>query len=337
MTVISIARPASAGRRRCSSPSSSRRPTLAAAATGPASSGPSPRSSPAASRPDGDRVHGRRHDRRPSRHAVQGANDGFIRRYNRAGTVLWTRQFGTGAQDMATTSPRTAAASPSSARPTARSRGGRDARHRRHVRPPLRPGRQAPLDPPVRDGGRRGRGRDRGRRRRDHRRRDDPGPCRHQHARRSRRLRPPLRPPGHVVWTRQFGTTEATRPTRSPSTAAASSAAAPTATSGKNAGPFTDMFVRRYNAAGNVVWTRQWGQKGDDQVLSIAADCDRRHRRRLHPRRPEGNESSQAFIRRYDRDGAPAWSKIFGSPDSEVAWGVAADCGRDHRDGLHVR
>ena len=38
-----------------------------------------------------------------------------------------------------------------------------------------------------------------------------------------------------------------------------------------------------------------------------------------------GNEPSQAFIRRYDRAGHLQWSKIFGSPDSEVAWGVAAD------------
>ncbi len=38
-----------------------------------------------------------------------------------------------------------------------------------------------------------------------------------------------------------------------------------------------------------------------------------------------GNEPSQAFIRRYDRAGHLEWTKIFGSPDSEIAWGVAAD------------
>ena len=31
---------------------------------------------------------------------MKGGSDAFIRRYDRAGKVLWTRQFGTGAQDM---------------------------------------------------------------------------------------------------------------------------------------------------------------------------------------------------------------------------------------------
>jgi hypothetical protein len=92
-----------------------------------------------------------------------------------------------------------------------------------------------------------------------------------------------------------------------------------------NAGPFTDAFVRRYSSAGKVQWTRQWGQRGDDQVLSMAADGSGITSVGYTHKDAQGNEPSQAFIRRHDRDGDLVFSRIFGSPDSEIAWGVAAD------------
>ncbi len=85
------------------------------------------------------------------------------------------------------------------------------------------------------------------------------------------------------------------------------------------------MYVRRFNAAGTAVWTRQWGQKGDDQALSIAGDGTGVTAVGYTHADPYGNASSQAFIRRYDRSGNLVFGKIFGSVDSEIAWGVAAD------------
>ena len=89
-----------------------------------------------------------------------------------------------------------------------------------------------------------------------------------------------------------------------PTAAACSSAAARTATSqGTNAGPFTDVYLRGYDTAGTSVWTRQWGQEGDDQVLSVAADSTGVTAVGYTHADATGNAPSQAFIRRFDRDG----------------------------------
>jgi hypothetical protein len=132
---------------------------------------------------------------------------------------------------------------------------------------------------------------------------------------------------GNVVFTKQFGTASGDS-----ATAVSIDAAGFTVGGGtdgdlarNNAGPFTDAFVRRYSSAGKVQWTRQWGQRGDDQVLSMAADGSGITSVGYTHKDAQGNEPSQAFIRRHDRDGDLVFSRIFGSPDSEIAWGVAAD------------
>jgi hypothetical protein len=132
---------------------------------------------------------------------------------------------------------------------------------------------------------------------------------------------------GNVVFTRQFGT-----PAGDSASAVAIDGGGFTVgggtdgdLQGTNAGPFTDAFVRRYNAAGAVQWTRQWGQKGDDQVLSMAADGTGITSVGYSHKDAQGINASQAFIRRVDRDGNLVFSRIFGTPDSEIAWGVASD------------
>ena len=132
---------------------------------------------------------------------------------------------------------------------------------------------------------------------------------------------------GGVVFTKQFGTAKGDS-----ASAVAIDAKGFTVGGGTdgdlardNAGPFTDAYVRRYSPAGKVQWTRQWGQKGDDQVLSMAADGSGITSVGYTHKDAQGNEPSQAFIRRHDRSGKLVFSRIFGSPDSEIAWGVAAD------------
>ena len=132
---------------------------------------------------------------------------------------------------------------------------------------------------------------------------------------------------GGVVFTKQFGTAKGDS-----ASAVAIDAKGFTVGGGTdgdlardNAGPFTDAYLRRYSPAGKVQWTRQWGQKGDDQVLSMAADGSGITSVGYTHKDAQGNEPSQAFIRRHDRSGKLVFSRIFGSPDSEIAWGVAAD------------
>ncbi len=132
---------------------------------------------------------------------------------------------------------------------------------------------------------------------------------------------------GHAQWTRQFGTDDADN-----AMAVAADGAGVTVgggtdgdLQGTNAGPFTDAFVRRYDLAGNLLWTRQWGKVGDDAVLSLAADGTGITAVGYTTADATGNIPSQAFIRRYDRTGHLLWSRVFGTPDSEIAWGVASD------------
>lgn len=134
---------------------------------------------------------------------------------------------------------------------------------------------------------------------------------------------------GNVVFTRQFGTNEADA-----ARAVAIDGGGFTVGGGTdgdlthaNAGPFTDTFLRRYSATGAVRWTRQWGRTGDDEVLSIAADATGITSVGYTHADAMGNKPSQAFIRRHDRTGKLLWSRIFGTANAEIAWGVAADSG----------
>jgi hypothetical protein len=132
---------------------------------------------------------------------------------------------------------------------------------------------------------------------------------------------------GALVWTRQFGTGESD----SGGAVALDSAGITVGGGtdgdlvGPNAGPFSDAMLRRYDLNGNVLWTRQWGKVGDDQVLDVAADATGLTVVGYTHADAEGEVPSDAFIRRYDFAGTLQWSRIFGTTDAELAWGVAAD------------
>ncbi len=135
-------------------------------------------------------------------------------------------------------------------------------------------------------------------------------------------------PTGAIFWTRQFGTVEADSANAVALDAAGITVAGGTDgnLAGPNAGPFTDAYIRRYDLAGKLLWTRQWGQAGDDTILALAADGTGITAVGYTSADASGEVPSQAFIRRYDRAGTLKWSRIFGTSNaSEVAWGVAAD------------
>jgi hypothetical protein len=265
----------------------------------------------------------------PLVHAVGGANDGFVRRYNRSGTILWTRQFGTSGQDMAVDVAADGGGLTVVGVTDGSFTGG-----------PTTPGtddlfvRRYDWAGNVKWTRQFGTTKD-----------EDAGAIAADASgiivvgTTWGTLAGSSAPDdadavvrkydanGNVLWTRQFGTAEGDS-----ADAVAVDGGGITVGGGtdgdlvrKNAGPFTDMYVRRFNAAGTAVWTRQWGQKGDDQALSVAADSTGVSAVGYTHADAFGNASSQAFIRRYDRSGNLVFGKIFGSVDSEVAWGVAAD------------
>lgn len=147
---------------------------------------------------------------------------------------------------------------------------------------------------------------------------------------------------GQLIWTRQFGSPEPAKGDEDGyrrgvhANAVAIDAAGFTIGGGTggdlaapNAGPSasSDAFIRRYDPDGNVLWTRQWGQAGDDDVTSLAADATgiTAVGSTLNSVYMDEMKPPQAFILRYDLAGELLWSEIFGSPDEDVAHGVEAD------------
>ena len=147
---------------------------------------------------------------------------------------------------------------------------------------------------------------------------------------------------GQLLWTRQFGSPEPAEGDEEGDRHGVNANAVAIDTAGftvgggtggdlaaTHAGPssISDAFVRRYDPDGNVLWTRQWGQAGGDAVTSLAADATGITAVGLTSNSPyeEDMLPTQAFILRYDLAGTLLWSEIFGSPDEDVAHGVAAD------------
>jgi len=151
---------------------------------------------------------------------------------------------------------------------------------------------------------------------------------------------------GTVLWTRQFGTTAFDR------AFAVAVDGSGVYVAGTTEGVFPgqglppvngdDAFVRKYDAAGTVLWTRQYGAGvpdgmnyvPDDSALGVAADAtgvyivggtNGEFPGETNPSAPN-QVGYDAYIRKYTLDGDLAWTDQIGTEDNyDYAWGVAAD------------
>ena len=93
------------------------------------------------------------------------------------------------------------------------------------------------------------------------------------------------------------------------------------------AGSF-DAFVRKYDAAGNELWTRQFGTSGFDEALGVSADSTGIYvvggTEGALPGR-SGAGSFDAFVSKYDTAGNELWTRQFGTSGFDEALGVSAD------------
>jgi hypothetical protein len=83
---------------------------------------------------------------------------------------------------------------------------------------------------------------------------------------------------------------------------------------------FQDTFLRKYDAAGNEVWTRQYGA-GDGFFFfgpSLATDA-------VGNIYVAGDTPEDAYVRKYDPAGTFQWVAEFGSPRTEITSAVVAD------------
>src|SRR5262245_33453980 len=61
-----------------------------------------------------------------------------------------------------------------------------------------------------------------------------------------------------------------------------------------------DAYLRKYDAVGNEMWTRQFGSAGDDRAYGVAVDVSGVY--------VVGSMSGDAFVRKYDADGNELWN-----------------------------
>ncbi len=135
---------------------------------------------------------------------------------------------------------------------------------------------------------------------------------------------------GNEVWTRQFGT-GGSEVAFSVTVDSGSVYVAGTVSGvflpESNSGGF-DAFVRKYDANGNALWTRQFGSSAMDQVSGVAADATGVYLAGVTDGILPGQSSSgaqDAFVRRYDASGNEVWTRQFGSSSMDRANGIAVD------------
>ena len=133
---------------------------------------------------------------------------------------------------------------------------------------------------------------------------------------------------GTEVWTRQFGTSSDDRAVGI--SVAASGIYVAGFTNGtlpgqKRAGS-QDAFVRKYDANGKEVWTRQFGSSSFDGTAGISVDASGIYVAGSTEGTLPGQASAgsqDAFVRKYDAKGSEVWTRQFGSLDFDRAKGIS--------------
>ncbi len=138
---------------------------------------------------------------------------------------------------------------------------------------------------------------------------------------------------GNELWTRQFGSA-----TSDYATGVSIDGDGNVLISGQTAGElpghtsagYFDAFVCKYDAAGNELWTRQFGTEDSDSVGGVATDAEgnviivgQTYLVALPGQVAAG--SWDAFARKYDASGSELWTRQFGTSDYDYADAVAVD------------
>lgn len=133
---------------------------------------------------------------------------------------------------------------------------------------------------------------------------------------------------GNEIWTRQFGTVSSDEATGVAVDASGVyvTGFTPGVLPGQSSAGGSDAFVRKYDADGNELWTRQFGTTGSDDARSVAADSSGI----FVAGRVEGALPGQvyagirdSYVRRYDAAGNELWTRQFDTGNGEQATSVA--------------
>jgi WD40 repeat protein len=134
---------------------------------------------------------------------------------------------------------------------------------------------------------------------------------------------------GNALWTRQFGTTAFDEADDISVDATGVYVAGFTgeALPGQSSSGGADAFVRKYDFAGNEVWTRQFGSASHDRGYGISVDPSGVYVGGQTDAILPGQSSSggpDAFVRKYDFAGNEAWTRQYGSAGFDFVRGLSA-------------
>jgi uncharacterized protein (TIGR03437 family) len=134
---------------------------------------------------------------------------------------------------------------------------------------------------------------------------------------------------GNELWTRQFGTNfnELATGVAADANAVYVTGFTDGAFAGQNSAGNSDAFLRKYDAAGNHVWTRQFGTVSVDQGFGVAVDASGVYMAGSVNGALTGQTGlggTDVFVRKYDPNGTEAWTRQFGTSTTDLARGVAA-------------
>jgi hypothetical protein len=89
-----------------------------------------------------------------------------------------------------------------------------------------------------------------------------------------------------------------------------------------------DAFVRKYDPAGNELWTRQFGTSSFDQARAVAVHASGVYVAGITAGALPGLTSAgahDAFVQKYDAAGKEVWTRQFGAAKLEDVAGIAVD------------
>ncbi|NLY94739.1 MAG: hypothetical protein GXY23_12005 [Myxococcales bacterium] len=137
---------------------------------------------------------------------------------------------------------------------------------------------------------------------------------------------------GNALWTRQLGTAGADRVTALEVDSAGDLVVVGwvrNALAGQTSLGWQDAFVRKYDAAGNALWTVQFGTNESDYAYGVALDDEDA----IYVIGETWGEFAgqtaagfaDAFVQKLDAQGNALWVRQFGTDDSDYATAVVAD------------
>ncbi len=135
---------------------------------------------------------------------------------------------------------------------------------------------------------------------------------------------------GTLLWTRQLGTSGADG-AYGIAVISTNSIYISGSTSGNLAGSNAgeeDVFLAKYDAAGALVWTRQFGTPAHDYGNGIALDtAGNAYLSGATTGNLAGTNAGEedAFLAKFDASGAQLWTRQFGTPVYDYGYGIAVD------------